>query len=50
MKWWNQKVVIQEESVQEENVEQNESVGDDTKSTMAMPHLPFEPALLATTS
>ena len=50
VKWWNQKVVIQEESVQEENVKQNESVGDDTKFTMAVPNLPFAPVLFATTS
>jgi len=49
MKWWNQKIVVQEESIQEENVQQNEGVGDDTEFTMAMPDLPLTPAVRAAT-
>ena len=50
VKWWNQKIVVQEESVQEENVEENESVRDDTEFSMASPHCPLTPAVSATTS
>jgi len=49
MKWWNQKIVVQEESIQEENVEEDEGVRDDTEFTMAVPDLPLTPAARATT-
>ena len=50
MKWWNQKVVVQEESIQEENVKKNEGIRDDTEFTMAVPDLPLAPALRATSA
>ena len=49
VKWWNQKIVVQKESIQEENVEEDEGVGDDTEFTMTVPALPLTPAVRATT-
>jgi len=48
VKWWNQEIVVQEESIQEENVQEDEGVGDDTEFTMAVPDLPLTPAVSAT--
>jgi len=49
VKWRNQKIVVQEESIQEENVEEDENVTNNTEFTMAVPDPPLTPAVCATT-
>jgi len=37
MYWWNQKIIIQKESIQEENVKKYKHVGENAKILVAVP-------------
>jgi hypothetical protein len=50
MDWWNKQVIVQEKAIQEEDIEQDERVGNHSEFLVAVPNLPITEALLTSSA